>query len=156
MLLLKVLFSSVFNPKKMSITSIQEQIVRYGFVFMFLRWSYYSNVFTFFRNYENSWAPFVKPPFNMPVDTYAFWQGKFAVLFGFLLTAIMAAALFFLVKKNNERGPSYFISFVILQPLDRLIMNLFDWNLSIIRSLHTALRGVLALNKRRPRYEYGN
>ena len=149
MILLRVLFLSVFKPKAIPRDTIEKYIFRYGFIFILIRWLYYSLVFSLFRDYKNDWSPFLNPPFGLTIETYAFWQSKLAVLFGFLLMMLIAGCLSVYIKLKNKQsissikilnilGFAYFVPFIILQPLDSLTIAFFGWNPLIIVPLHTA------------------
>jgi hypothetical protein len=148
MILIKAIFLSVFSPKGTPKDIIEKQIVKYGSLFILIRWAYYSIVLSIFRDYNNDWSPFIKPPFGLSIDTYAFWQSKLAIFFGFFLMAMIAGGLFVLFRRRNKLslsfikimnllGFTYFIPFVILQPVDKLIINIFGWTPFIIIPLHT-------------------
>lgn len=162
--MIKTIFLSVFNPKRIPKETVEAQIVKYGWIFILIRWAYYSIVFSFFRDYQYNWTPFFKPPFGLTIETYAFWQSRLAMPFGFFLILTMAFGLFIflglkgrifasVLKIFNILGIAYFVPFVILQPLDKIIINTFGWTPLIIIPLHSivlvweALVAVILIDK---------
>jgi len=150
MTLIETLFLSVFNPEKITQKIMEEQIIKFGFILIFIRWTYYSVLFSIFRDYQNKWAPFFKPPFGLTVDSYAFWQIRLAIFFGLFLMSMIACGLFVLFRIRdrlsisffeilNILGFAYFIPFVIIQPLDLMTMGIFGWNPLVIIPLHTVV-----------------
>ena len=148
MALIRVLFLSVFAPRKISKETLEKQLIRSGWIFILIRWAYYSMVFTLFRDYQNAWTPFFKPPFGLSLNTYATLQKSLSIFFGFLLMTMISYGLFLifrlrerisiqLLKILNILGVAYFIPFVILQPLDVLTINILGWSRFIIIPLHT-------------------
>jgi hypothetical protein len=148
--MIKTLFLAVFKPKRITNEIVEKQILRFGLIFILIRWLYYSIVFYFFRDYQNDWAPFSQPPFGLTIETYAFWQSNLAVLFGFFLMSMMACGLFVLFRIRekdsisyfkilNILGVAYFVPFLILQPLDKLTITIFGWIPLIIIPLHTSV-----------------
>lgn len=146
---IKATFQSVFssdsfmkNPKGMLI------INKYGWIFIVIRWSYYSIIFSF-RDYHGNWKPFLPPPFGINLDTYAFLQIRFSLLFGFLVMSSMAlflAGYLLLIKKDvsifkifNILGVTFFIPFVIVQPIDFLIIFTVGWVDYLIIPIHTIM-----------------
>ncbi len=147
-MLINTIWQSVFAPKLFQKNPKGELVVnKYGWIFIGVRWLYYSILFSLFRDYSGEWKPFVPPPFNLSLETYALLQRYFSVIFGFFLMFSIAIALWTYIKiigKDiplfkilNILGITFFLPFIILQPIDRLVIISFGWTMPLITFLHT-------------------
>lgn len=147
-MLLKPIFLSVFDPSRILRSTIEKR--RIGLVLILVRWSYYAVIFTFFRDYRTTWAPFIKAPFGLPLESYAFWQGRLAIPFGVSLMTALALGLYGLMKTSNKHPPpvwtvlnilgfAYFLPFVVVQFIDLIVKSLCGWDPWAIVPLHTAV-----------------
>jgi len=146
---LKAIYQSVFKPGSLLDNPEGISIVnKYGWLFIVLRWSYYSVIFSF-RDYHGAWKPFVSPPFGLDLDTYAFLQTRFSLFFGIFLMLAMSATLgiyFRLINKNisvakvfNILGVTFFLPFVIVQPIDIAVISTIGWQMLPVVPIHTAI-----------------
>jgi hypothetical protein len=134
--------SFVQNPKG------QALIHRHGWLLIVVRWLYYSILFLF-RDYHGRWAPFVPTPFGLDMDTYASLQRALALPFGLVLMLALGlslAAYLRFIKKSvpvvtvlNILGPTFFLPFVIVQPIDQVIIVLWGWHIVPVSIAHTAV-----------------
>ena len=84
--IINAIWQSVFSPYKFLNNPKSTFIIKkYGWIFCILRWMYYSFVFFLFRDYHGIWKPFSSVPFGMSIDTYAFLQTRFSLIFGIFL-----------------------------------------------------------------------
>ena len=119
---------------------------KYGWIFIIIRWLYYSAIF-YFRDYYGDWKPFIPPPFGIDLNTYAFLQTRFSLLFGIFVMGSITLVLFSylrLIKKNittfkilNILGITFFLPFVIVQPIDVFVRFTIGWTGFIIIPIHT-------------------
>ncbi|MFW9905341.1 MAG: hypothetical protein ACFFFH_13455 [Candidatus Thorarchaeota archaeon] len=148
-LIIKALWLAVFSPGQVLENQKRVAIImKYGWIFIMIRWVYYSFFFAFFRDYHGSWEPFSPVPFGMSIDTYAFFQIRFSIFFGIFLMFCIALCLWFYLyfKKKpaslfmifNILGITFFLPFLILQPFDLIIINTVGWVMYIIVPLHSA------------------
>jgi hypothetical protein len=113
-----------------------------------VRWLYYSIIFTF-RDYHGLWKPFVPPPFGLDLDTYSILQQTFALPFGMMLMLAICMGLYSYLKSRkkvvpfhkilNILGVTFFLPFVIVQPIDQLIIYTIGWKIIPITILHTII-----------------
>jgi hypothetical protein len=145
----KALALSVFKPRALAADmSGYRIVVQFGWVFIVIRWSYYSLV-SLLRDYHGRWAPFVPAPFDLDVDTYATLQRALSLPFGIVLMltlcAVLTAYLWMIHRKAppatvlNVLGATFFLPFVIVQPIDQLMMALLGWKIVPVTILHTAV-----------------
>jgi len=146
---MKAICQSVFAPRSLPANEAGYALVtRYGWLLIVVRWTYYSVLFQF-RDYGGKWAMFVPPPFRVDVDTYARLQRSLSLPFGIVLMLLLALALvgyLRLLGKHasfattlNILGTTFFLPFVLAQPLDQAIMALVGWRLVPVTLLHTAI-----------------
>jgi len=146
---LRAIYQSVFKPG--SFVQNPEGILivnKYGWLFIALRWAYYSVIFSF-RDYHGAWKPFVPPPFGLDLDTYAFWQVRFSVLFGIFLMLAMSVALSIYLRLLNKKiamvqvlnilGITFFLPFVIVQPIDLVVLLTNGWEMFPVAPIHTLI-----------------
>ncbi len=122
---------------------------RIGWVFIALRWLYYSLVFTLVRDYHGTWRPFVDPPFGMSLDSYARLQRLLALPFGFTVMLAMSFAVWSylaavgkrvpLFKVLNILGVTCFIPFLLVQPFDLALIHLACWKMAVIVPVHSGI-----------------
>ncbi|MCK4560501.1 MAG: hypothetical protein KAV45_12020 [Calditrichia bacterium] len=147
--MLKALYQSVFapdsflkNPKGLLIVN------KYGWLFIVIRWLSYSIIFSF-RDYHGNWKPFAPPPFGIDLETYAFLQTQFSLLFGIFvmgsITFVLSSYLR-LIKKDisifkifNILGVTFFLPFVIVQPVDIFVRFTVGWISLLIIPIHTII-----------------
>ena len=129
--MLKAIALAVFSPRKVRSTSGWHVLfTKWGWLFIPVRWAYYSGIFVFFRDYEKTWRPFVPPPFGLSYARYAQFQQIFSVPFGMLLMILIALVLYIYMGLRNRPlsflniinvlGVTYFLPFLLLQPIDVL------------------------------------
>lgn len=144
------IWQSVVSPNQfLANTKSKSIIIKYGWIFILLRWSYYSFTFFLFRDYQGSWKPFSPIPFGLNIGTYAFLQIRFSVFFGIFLMFSIAFFLWTYLRYKkitislfeifNILGITFFLPFLIVQPLDLFIINIFGWVMFIIIPLHTLI-----------------
>jgi hypothetical protein len=143
------LIQSVISPRKL--LNNQEGInfiLHFGWIFIIIRWLYYSIIFIF-RNYHGSWAPFTSIPFNIDVDIYAQIQRIFALPYGIIIFTIFAATLYLyliILKRKidyisivNILGVTFFIPFVIVQPIDQIVIHTIGWKIIPVTIIHSII-----------------
>lgn len=142
------IYQSVFNPSRfIEIIEDNKTILYLGWILILIRWGYYSVLFSFFRDYNISWKPFVKPPFNLSIEQYSSIQSKFSILFGFFLMSSLTLSiwLYFRIRKKhielkkifNVLGYTFFLPFVILQIVDLISFQIIGWDLITFTITHT-------------------
>ena len=140
---------SVFGPRHLIENKDDLKFIsRFGWIFILARWFYYSILFQF-RDYQGRWTPFVPPPFHLDLDTYANLQRAFSLPFGIGLMLCMGLALHSylafrdkqlpLVLLLNILGAAFFLPFVVVQPIDRLIIATIGWKAVPVTILHSAI-----------------
>lgn len=145
----KAIAQSVFRPHHLGDKSGDLVfIIRYGWIFILVRWFYYSILFQF-RDYHGTWEPFIPPPFNLDLDTYADLQRALSLPFGVILMFILALALYTYLSVINKKialftlgnilGVSFFLPFLLVQPIDQWIIVLTGWKLIPVTTIHTAV-----------------
>lgn len=143
------LVRSVFRPRSLRENERGDHLLlRRGWLLIVLRWSYYSLLFCF-RAYHGRWMPFSPPPFGLDIDTYAALQRVLALPFGLLLMGALALALWGYLRRVgreipfapvlNILGVTFFLPFVIVQPIDQGILLLWGWELVPVSVAHTAI-----------------
>ena len=148
--MLRAMTLAVFAPRRaFSARAWQPILSKWGWAFIFLRWGYYSSVFALFRDYQGKWRPFVSPPFGLTHTTYGRLQVLLAVPFGVMLMGAIAAVLWTYLRLRNRScdgltlinilGVTYFLPFVILQPLDVLAIQSVGWAAMVIIPLHNVV-----------------
>ncbi|MFW9853506.1 MAG: hypothetical protein ACFFFG_00500 [Candidatus Thorarchaeota archaeon] len=145
---LNAVWQSVFRPKKF-FSNRQSSLIqeKYGWMFILVRWAYYSVIFMFFRDYKGLWRPFQPIPLGFSLDTYAFLQPRVSIFFGiFLMTSIAICLWLYLNRRKkgiqlfriiNTLGVTFFLPFVLVQPIDFFLLSTIGWNIVIIAPLHT-------------------
>jgi hypothetical protein len=123
-------------------------IIQFGWIFIIVRWFYYSILFQF-RDYHGKWKPFIHPPFNLDLDNYAKLQRAFSLPFGLILMLILALTLYIYLEFINKKitpfvlinilGVTFFLPFLLVQPIDQLIIILVGWKLIPVTIIHTAV-----------------
>jgi hypothetical protein len=93
--------------------------------------------------------PFIPPPFNLDLDTYAHIQRIISLPFGIMLMLILAMGLYIylgIIKKQisllilvNILGATFFLPFVIVQPIDQIIIYFIGWKLLPVTIVHTII-----------------
>lgn len=143
----KAIYQAVFdagsflkNPKSSLI------INKYGWLFIVFRWLSYSLIFSF-RDYYGRWKPFVSPPFGLALGDYASLQINFSLLIGVIAMGSIAFSLFSylrLIKKEvsvfkifNILGITFFLPWLILQPIDFLMISTIGWKILPVVVIHT-------------------
>jgi hypothetical protein len=147
--MLKAISQSVFKPR--SLLDNQRGfncLVQYGWILIVVRWLYYTVLFQF-RDYHGRWAPFVSTPFDIEIDTYAALQQSLSLPFGIILMLMLSmllVAYLQLIKKKvsffivlNILGTTFFLPFVLVQPVDQVIIALRGWELVPVVVIHTAI-----------------
>ena len=148
--MLAALYQSVFRPDAFCRNPKGKLLIdRYGWIFIAIRWLYYSVVFSLFRDYHGSWKPFADPPFGLSLDKYATLQKVLSPIFGFFLMASMTGSLVAYLRMIgtevpasrvfNVLGVTFFLPFVVLQPLDLIAITKGRCRLSVIPLLHTVV-----------------
>lgn len=146
--MLTAIYQSVFRPGAFCQNPKGRLLIaKYGWMLIAIRWLYYSIVFSLLRDYHGAWKPFAPPPFGLSLDTYAALQKSLSPVFGFLLMAAIATSLVAYLRLNgkavstvrvfNVLGVTFFLPFVILQPLDLIVITTAGWSLAIVPPLHT-------------------
>jgi hypothetical protein len=141
---------AVFLPNQFVNDLKSETIInKYGWTFIVVRWTYYAVIFILVRDYYGSWAPFSPMPLNMSVGTYAFFQPRISIIFGFFLMLCITLYLWGYYNFRNIPMPmfqilnilgiTFFLPFVLIQPVDILCINTIGWNMAIIIPLHTII-----------------
>lgn len=146
--MLKALYQSVVRPHTFLENPKGLTLVPYGWVFIVVRWVGYSVIFLF-RDYQGVWKPFAPLPFGLDVDTYAFLQQHFSVVFGiFLMVAISVAlsAYLRLIKKGlptteilNILGVTFFLPWVLVQIVDFVVLYTVGWVDFVVIPVHTVV-----------------
>ncbi len=147
---MQAIYQSVFAPRKFWASRAGKAAVnRYGWLFIVLRWVYYSIVFAVFRDYSGSWKPFAPPPLGLSLRVYGSLQSYLSPLFGFFLMSCLAASLWGYLRLRNRHislfkllnllGIAFFLPFVILQPLDILAIVTVGWASQLIIPLHSVV-----------------
>ena len=147
--MLTAIVQSVFRPSAfVQNRKGQALIYKYGWLLIVVRWLYYSILFLF-RDYHGRWAPFVPAPFGLDMDTYAALQRALALPFGLalMLTLSLSLATYLrIIKKSvpvvtvlNILGPTFFLPFVAVQPVDQVIIAVWGWALVPVSIAHTAV-----------------
>ena len=145
----RAIYQSVFKPS--SLLENPKGILfvnKYGWIFIIVRWFYYSILFLF-RDYHGSWKPFIPPPFGIDLGMYVTLQRSFALPFGiFLMFAMSIALSSYLrgIQKNmptfkvlNILGITFFLPFVIVQPIDQLLILTIGWKMVPVTLIHTVI-----------------
>lgn len=146
---LQSIYQSVFFPESFAENSRALLcVLRFGWIFILTRWLYYSILFIFFRDYHGAWRPFAGLPFGVDLRTYAALQRELAVPFGVFVMAVMSVALRWflgLVGKRvshatifNILGVTFFLPFILLQPIDLFLIRTGRWQMPIVAPIHTA------------------
>lgn len=145
---IQALYQAVVTPHTVLENPKGHVLIQYGWLFIIVRWASYSLIFLF-RDYHGSWKPFVPPPCGLTVNTYAFLQTYFSVVFGIVLMGLMSVALssclrligkkISTVRILNILGVTFFLPWVILQGVDFLVLYTIGWVSSVIIPLHTAV-----------------
>jgi len=147
--MLTALYQSIFRPRAFINNPKGVLFVnKYGWVLIIIRWVYYSILFTF-RDYDKRWKPFIPLPFGLDLDTYSFWQRNLALPFGLGLMFTLSIVLHsYLTSRKkmipfhkllNILGVTFFLPFVIVQPIDLLIIYTIGWKLIPVTILHTII-----------------
>ncbi len=147
--MLTAIVQSVFRPRLFVLNPNGQALIhRYGWLLIIVRWLYYSILFLF-RDYHGRWTPFVPPPFGLDMDTYATLQRALALPFGLALMLTLSlslAAYLRIIKKGlpvvtvlNISGPTFFLPFVVVQPIDQLIIALWGWHIVPVSIAHTVV-----------------
>ena len=147
--MLTAIYQSVFRPSSLVENQRAYDFVRrYGWILIVVRWLYYSILFQF-RDYHGRWSPFWPPPFGLDTDTYAKLQRSLSLPFGvvfMLVLSISLAAYLRVIQKTtsvvtvlNILGVTFFLPFVLAQPVDQVIIALIGWKLVLVTVIHTAL-----------------
>ncbi len=145
---LRAIWQSVFAPARLARDKAALTFaIRYGWTLIVARWLYYAIIFQF-RDYHGGWRPFRPPPFGLTIDAYAFWQRVLALPFGMALMLVLSVSTVaylrylrrtaFIWPVLNILGVAYFLPFVLLQPLDQLVIALAGWQVLPVAALHTA------------------
>jgi hypothetical protein len=146
--MLIAIYQSVFRPSAFCQNPRGRLLIdRYGWIFIAVRWLYYSIVFSLLRDYHGAWKPFYSPPFGLSIDTYATLQRLLSPVFGFLLMGAIAGSLVAYLRTSGKEVPvfrvfnildvTFFLPFVFLQPLDLIAVTTINWSLIVIPPLHT-------------------
>lgn len=168
---LLAIFQSVFNPRAFLENPKSSLIInRYGWVFIFIRWLSYPILFAY-RDYYGNFKPFAPPPFGMTLNTYILFQRYFSLPIGLLIMTSMALLLsryLHIIGKEiafrrifNILGITFFLPFVILQPIDFIMASMGWISILTITPIHTlfllwesyAAITILSLEKRLERIE---
>jgi len=147
--MLTALYQSVFRPRAFVNNPKGVLLVnKYGWILIIVRWFYYSIIFTF-RDYHGVWKPFVPPPFGLDLDTYSILQRTLALPFGMGLMLTISVVLHSYLKSRKEvvpfhnilniLGVTFFLPFVIIQPIDQLIIYTIGWKMIPVTILHTII-----------------
>ena len=148
MRIIRAIYHSVFNPA-IFIKDIEykRSILNLGWILILVRWGYYSILFSFFRDYNDSWRPFVKPPFGLSIVKYSFFQIRFSIFFGLLLMLSIAFVIWLYFKISrikvnyfnifNVLGYTFFLPFAILQLIDLVLFHTIGWDLIAFSTTHT-------------------
>ena len=117
-----------------------------GWLLIVVRWLYYAILFLF-RDYHSRWTPFVPTPFGLDMDTYATLQRALALPFGLVLMLALSLSLAAYLRRIkldvpvvtvlNILGPTFFLPFVIVQPIDQVIIALWGWHIVPVSIVHT-------------------
>jgi hypothetical protein len=93
--------------------------------------------------------PFIPPPFDLDLDTYANIQKIISLPFGIVLMLVLAMALYVFIRIINKRislvvlfnilGVTFFLPFLVVQPIDQLIIYFMGWILVPVTIVHTAI-----------------
>ena len=145
--MLTAIVQSVFRPRAfVQNPKGQALIHKYGWLLIVVRWLYYSILFLF-RDYHGRWTPFVPTPFGLDMDAYATLQRALALPFGLvlMLTLSLSLAVYLrsikqslpVVTVLNILGPTFFLPFVIVQPIDQMIIALWGWHIVPVSIVHT-------------------
>ena len=145
----RTVFRAAFAPRRLRDDEAGFRVVtRYGWVLIVVRWTYYSIVFQL-RDYHGQWAPFIPPPFGMSVDAYAGLQRTLALPFGIGLMILLAASLVMCLRFTgatarlpvtfNVLGAAFFLPFVLVQPVDQVLIALDAWRLVPVTVIHTTV-----------------
>jgi len=146
---IRAVSKSVFTPAALvSDKAAYAFAIRYGWTFIVARWTYYSILFQF-RDYHGRWKPFQPPPFGLTIDAYASLQRLLSLPFGLVLMLVMSSCTVaylrrlrkavFLTSVLNALGVTFFLPFVLLQPLDLITIAIAGWRVLPIATLHTAV-----------------
>jgi len=151
MVVLKVLYQAVTTPHTVAeTTEAIEKITKYGWLFTVVRWLSYSVIFSF-RDYHGALRPFFPPPFGLDVDTYAVLQKYFSLGVGLVLMGLISVGLSSYiqsVKKEkclsktkifNILGVTFFISWILVQVIDFLVIVTVGWVYTVIISVHVSV-----------------
>ena len=136
--MLKAIYLSVFKPCSLVYNHREYSwVMRFGWILIIARWLYYSIIFQF-RDYYGRWAPFVSPPFD--IETLAFIQRALSLPFGIVLMLLLSLALgayLRIIKKRvsvfillNILGTTFFLPFILVQPIDLVMIAFVGWKLS--------------------------
>lgn len=101
------------------------------------------------KDYHGIWAPFAPLPFGLGIDAYAVLQSAFSLPFGLFVMGSLALALVASLRLLGKRvrlaaifsilGATFFLPFVLVQPVDQLILALVGWQLVPVTVVHTAI-----------------
>jgi hypothetical protein len=148
MRIIRTIYFSVFNPSIFSRDiEYKRSNLNLGWILILIRWGYYSILFSFFRDYSGSWKPFVRPPFGLSIKQYSSYQCRFSIFFGLFLMLSIAFVIWSYFKLLrikvdyfnifNVLGYTFFLPFVILQPIDLILFNTIGWDLLAFTTTHT-------------------
>ena len=146
---LRAIYRSTFAPQEVvGDPTTLTFVLRYGWVLIVVRWAYYSLLFQF-RDYHGRWTPFVAPPFGLSLDSYASLQRSLSLPFGLVLMAALALVLVAYLRligrplrfldAYNVLGVAFFLPFVLVQPVDQIVIALVGWQLVPVTVIHTAV-----------------
>jgi len=92
--------------------------------------------------------PFVSPPFGLDMNSYATLQRTLALPFGLVLMLTLSLSLVAYlcsIKKSvpviavlNILGATFFLPFVLVQPVDQVIIAIWGWSLVPVSIVHTS------------------
>ncbi|KYK34186.1 MAG: hypothetical protein AYK19_02790 [Theionarchaea archaeon DG-70-1] len=146
--MLRALCQSVVTPRSFLENPEGYRIVQYGWLFIIARWLANSFIFSF-RDYYGFWKPFAPPPFGLNVDTYAFVQKYFSVVFGVgLMVAISVGLSGYLrmIEKGvpvvdilNILGITFFLPWVVVQVIDFAVVYTVGWVGIVVIPVHAGI-----------------
>lgn len=147
--MLKAISQAVFKPRLLLGNQRGfNYLMQYGWVLIIVRWLYYTVLFQF-RDYQVRWAPFVHTPFDIEIGTYAALQKTLSLPFGIVLMLILSLSLVAYLQAINKKvsfctvlnilGTTFFLPFVLVQPIDQMIIALIGWKLAPVVVVHTAV-----------------
>ena len=147
--MLNAIYQSVFKPRSLVENQMgYNRVVRYGWMFIVVRWLYYSVLFLF-RDYHGHWPAFVSPPFGLDIEFYADLQRVLALPFGLLLMFVLSLSLVAYLQVIDKRiriltvlnilGVTFFLPFVLVQPIDYLFVAFLGWEMVPVAIVHTII-----------------